>query len=455
MGNLKETINLEIQGESNWMYGWRRNALLATLLLVSIFSQIDRILPFILAESIKTDLNLSDTQIGVVTGLAFAVCYSLAALPLARISDRGWYKQVLVGCIVIWSLMTGLGGLAVGFITLALSRLGVALGEAGGAPAAHTIIARKIPEHFRGRAIGLFSMGIPLGTMIGFAAGGWASDHIGWRNALFAAGAIGILTALLVMVFTGKTSSVKPNNSHTESFLVSSRKLLSKPAFLWLFIAANLLGFASAPFYTFTAPFLIRTHGLTAGEVGLSFGLLQGLMGIIGTLLGGRLFDRSVSRDAGGLMNPPAIFFCIASITILFGLFAPLSWLSIALFVPGMFSFAFLLPFAFGAGHLVAGPGMQAFSTSLLMLGAGLLGSSLSPLLVGMISDMATASILDNGLQIGMLVVPVFSLLSGIACFIISRKIKENQERTSYKDYQNILRVSHKRHNFLSIFKKL
>jgi predicted MFS family arabinose efflux permease len=135
-----------VQPEAEVMTGWRRTALIIVLFMVSAFSQIDRILPFILAESIKKDLHLSDTQLGLITGIAFAVIYSIASLPLARLADRGASKQVLTWCILIWSVMTGLGGLAVGFVTLAISRFGVALGEAGGTPAAHALIAGKIPE---------------------------------------------------------------------------------------------------------------------------------------------------------------------------------------------------------------------------------------------------------------------------------------------------------------------
>ncbi|MGA0557612.1 MFS transporter [Larkinella sp. VNQ87] len=412
-------------GESQWVDGWRRTALLLTLVLVSIFSQVDRILPFILAESIKADLGLSDTQLGLITGMAFSLSYSLASLPLARLSDKGWARQVLVGCILIWSAMTGLGGLATGFTALALSRIGVALGEAGGTPASHALIVYKIPEQLRGRAIGLFAMGIPLGTMVGFALGGWASDHIGWRKALFGAGAFGVVVVMLVILFTEKNSVMKREAG--ENFYRSARKLLAKPAFLWLFIATNLLGFASAPFYAFAAPFLIRTHGLTASEVGISFGLLQGLMGIAGTLLGGRLFDRAVNRGSDTLLNPPALIFGLSATTTLAALFVPVSWLSIALFVPAMFSFAFLLPYGFGAGHLIAGAGNQALASGLLMLGSGLFSATLSPLLVGMISDAATAKGVENGLQAGLFVTPVFSLLTATACFVVSRRVAAYQ----------------------------
>ena len=422
---MNDQISLSsVQPEAGLMSSGRRTALIIVLFLVSAFSQIDRILPFILGESIKRDLHLSDTQLGLINGIAFAVIYSIASLPLARLADRGASKQVLILCILIWSIMTGLGGLAVGFVTLAISRFGVALGEAGGTPAAHALIAGKIPELRRGRAIGIFSMGIPLGTMVGFAAGGWASDHIGWRVALFVAGGIGLLLVILVMTFSGKVTMPSQQAQGTGSIWSAGRALLSKPAFLWMFIGANFLGFAAAPFYAFTAPFLIRTHGLTASQVGLSFGLLQGLMGILGTVVGGRLFDRAVNRGTGRLLDPPAVVFGLAAVTTLAGFLAPEGWMAIALFVPGMLAFAFLLPYAFGAGHLIAGPGKQALSSSLLMIASGLLGPALSPLLVGMISDTASATYGVNGLRWGMMVVPVASLFSSVAIFIASGKIK-------------------------------
>lgn len=410
---------------------WRRMAFIITLFLVSAFSQIDRILPFILAESIKRELNFSDTQLGLINGIAFAVIYSLASLPLARLADRGASKQVLLWCVLIWSIMTGLGGFSVGFITLALSRFGVALGEAGGTPSSHALIAGNISEHRRGRALGIYSMGIPLGTMIGFGVGGWASDHIGWRVALFIAGGVGLLLVTLVMTFTEKTAIPSTSSSDSGNILSAGRELLSKPAFLWMFIGANFLGFAAAPFYSFTAPFLIRTHGLTASQVGLSFGLLQGLMGIIGTVGGGRLFDSALNRGASRLLHPPAVVFSIAAIATIAGLLVPKGWMSIALFVPAMLAFAFLLPFAFGAGHLISGPGKQALSSSLLMIASGLLGPALSPLLVGMISDRVSAAYEVNGLRWGMMMVPVASILSSIAIFIASKKIREHLSEAS------------------------
>jgi len=214
-----------------------------------------------------------------------------------------------------------------------------------------------------------------------------------------------------------------PPSSSEEPFFDSSLRLLSSPAFRWLFIGSVIIGFAAAPFYAFAAPFLIRTYGYTTGEVGLAFGLLQGSMGIIGTLAGGPGFDRAVRAGGRNLLGPPAILFILASATTAAALFAPEGWMAIALMVPAMLSFSFMLPWAFGAAHLVAGPGRQAQASSLVMIGSGLFGPALGPVFVGLLSDAATEAQLPNGLGLALLMVPVASVLTGFCMLVANRRI--------------------------------
>jgi len=427
LGTKKSVRELKSPGEpvphSEYFSTSRTWVLLVVLLLVSMLCQVDRILPFILAETIKADLGLSDTQLGLVTGIAFAVCYSLMSLPLARFADRGSPRMVLVGCILVWSAMTSLTGLAASFLFLAMTRFGVALGEAGAVPAGHALIASRIRPELRGLAIGIFSMGIPLGSMVGFAGGGMISDTFGWRAAFYGAGATGGVLAILLYFAAGRMPARSNAQIHAEPFFRSSLKLLSSPAFRWLFIGSVIVGFAAAPFYAFAAPFLIRTHGFSASEVGLAFGLLQGTMGIIGTLAGGSGFDRAVRAGGSNLLGPPAILFILASLTTAAALFAPAGWMSIALMVPAMLSFSFMLPWAFGAAHLVAGPGRQAQASSLVMIGSGLFGPALGPLLVGLASDAATGAQLPNGLGLALLLVPTASILTGVCMLVANQRI--------------------------------
>lgn len=390
-------------------------------MLVSIVCQVDRILPFILIEPIKRDLDLSDAQIGLVTGLASALCYTLFSLPIARAADRGSPRLVLLGCVLVWSAMTGLGGLATSFAALAASRFGVALGEAGAIPAAHALIARRIAPDRRGRALGLFSMGIPLGTMLGFALGGAIADAHGWRTALLGAGIAGGVLAILVAGL-GPTPPLR-QQGESVPFLKTGRALLASRAFRWLLLAAVCVGFASAPFYAFAASFLIRVHGFSAAQAGLAFGLLQGSMGLVGTLLGGRDFDRRRSAGNRRLLATPALLFFVAGATASAALFVPIGWLAIALFVPTMLSFAFMLPGAFGAAHLVAGAGHQAMASSMVLIASGLLGPTLAPLLVGAVSDAAGDAGIRHGLRFGLLLVPIASVVTAAAMLVANRHI--------------------------------
>jgi predicted MFS family arabinose efflux permease len=406
-----------------YVQGWRQAALFLTLFLTNAIAQIDRILPFILFESIKLDLSLSDTQVGLLMGIPFAVCFTLFLLPLARASDRGSPRFVLISSILVCSAMSAFGGLSATFVLLVLTRFGVASGVAGCTPSGHKLIARKINPERRGLALGIFSMGIPLGAMVAFVVGGAIGDTLGWRVALVGAGAIGGLVALLAMFFIEPTPPFKHMAANAEPLLRSSLELLSSPAFRWIFITAIGVGFATAPFYIFCAPFLIRTHGFTASEAGLVIGLLQGLMGIIGSLLGGRGLDRAVRSRTKGLLMPPAVLFSIVTVTTTAALFVPTGWMSVCLLVPGMFSFAFILPWFFGTAHLVAGKGKEAMASSLGMIGSALLGPGLGPLLVGMISDAATAAQMPNGLRFGLLICPIACFLSAIACLIANQRI--------------------------------
>ena len=427
--DMAETGDAAPAADARSFFGRRRAAfLLASLFLVSVFAQIDRILPFILAEAIKAELLLSDTHIGLLTGIAFALCYALLSLPMARLCDQGSPRKVLLACTLTWSAMTALGGFATGFASLAATRFGVALGEAGAVPSSHTLIARKIRSGRRGFAIGLFSMGIPVGTMIGFGLGGAMGDAFGWRAALLAAGAFGAAVGVLAFLAAGATPpSHRP--SGTDSFWQSSKALLSGPAFRALLVAAISIGFAAAPFYAFAATFLIRTHAMSATEAGMTFGLLQGALGIAGTLLGGRGFDAAVRRKATSLLLVPAVAFCVAAVTTTAALFVPVAWISIALLVPAMFTFAFTLPYAFGAAHLVAGVGREGMASSLAMIASGLIGPALGPLLVGLVSDLVADAGASNGLSIGLLVVPLACVTTALAYLRAGRRIASSHPR--------------------------
>lgn len=409
----------------DYLQGLRLWVFLATLMSIGALCQLDRILPFILAEAIKSELGLTDTQIGLITGAAFAICNSIMSLPLARLSDRGNPRLVLLACLVAWSCMTAMGGFAANALVLAASRLGVAIGEAGALPAGHALIARLVAPQHRGIAIGVFAMGVPLGAMIGFAAGGRLSDLLGWRDTLMIAGAFGLAFALAAMFGIRSGGQAKSLAHSHGSFWQSALELIYKPAFKWLLAGAILVGLASAPFYAFAAAFLMRTHHISAAEAGLAFGLPQGLMGIAGMVLGGRCFDWLVEHRPDQMLWPSVLTFFLSAVTLPFALFANDRSVCVLLLIPTMFAFTFMLPLAFGASHLVAGHGRQALASSLVIIGSSLIGPTIGPLMVGALSDWVNAVHGQNGLRYGLLIVPVGCVTTGMALLIANRAINK------------------------------
>lgn len=171
------------------------------LLVVYVFNFLDRQIVNILAEPIRRDLDLSDTQIGLMTGLAFALFYTVLGLPIARHADRPSTNRgrLIAVALAIWSAMTALCGLAQNFLQLLLARVGVGIGEAGCTPAAHSLIADRVPAERRASAMAFYALGIPLGSLLGMMIGGYLADEIGWRKAFLFVGAPGVLLALLVV----------------------------------------------------------------------------------------------------------------------------------------------------------------------------------------------------------------------------------------------------------------
>ena len=398
--------------------GW---LMLGVLLLVNVLNYVDRQLPFILAESIKRDLGLSDTQLGLLTGLAFALCYSLAALPLARLADRWSAKKTLALSICFWSAMTAFGGLARNFVQLSLTRTGVALGEAGSTPASHALIARVIAPGSRGRALGIFSMGAPIGTMLGMAVGGWIADAASWRTALVVAGASGFLIAALVMLFVPEVLPERAEQTHRPSLFASVQTLFRSPAFAWMFTSMCLIGLCGYPFLAFAGPYFIRVQGLSTAQAGLSLGLLHGVLGITGTILGGIMFDRAVRGSRDRIFLWPAIAFFVAAPLTLMAWFAPSAGFALLLLVPMGLAVVFYAPALYGAAHMIAGPRNEATASSLLIIGPGLVGASLGPLAVGMISDWLAPTLGVDSLRWALIFVPIVGLLAGSALLVANR----------------------------------
>jgi len=271
------------------------------LLIVYIFNFLDRQIVNILAEPIARDLNLKDWQIGVMTGIAFAAFYTFLGIPIARFADKPTTNRVgLISIsLVVWSAMTALCGMAQNFVQLLLARIGVGVGEAGCTPAAHSLIADLAPPEKRASAISFYSLGIPIGGLLGMVMGGLVADAYGWRMAFLIAGLPGILMALVVwfvlrdprMSATLETRQAAPTMATKDALAV----IFKSRAFIYIAIAGAAAAFLGYGKGTWTTIFFQRTHDLTPGEVGFWFGIGGGIAGAIGTLR--RLAGRPLRQD--------------------------------------------------------------------------------------------------------------------------------------------------------------
>lgn len=366
------------------------------LLVVYIFNFIDRQIVNILAEPIARDLGLSDTQIGLMTGLAFALFYTVLGIPIARFADRPTTHRprLIAVALAVWSAMTALCGLAQNFWQLLIARIGVGVGEAGCTPPAHSLISDMVPPGKRASALAFYSLGIPIGTLLGMIIGGTLADLVGWREAFVIVGLPGLALALLVWF-----ALRDPRRADAAAILAAQNQPSALPlgeavtevmrsrAFVLLLAAGSAASFLAYGKTTWTTIFFQRTHDLTPGQVGLWFGLLGGLGGILGTWAGGYLADRLGARNRRHVLTAPAIGMAIAVPLAIAAYHAP-SWpLALALLlVPTVFNSLYYGP-TYSAAQGLVPLRARAIAAAVLLFFQNLIGLGLGPLFFGMLSD--------------------------------------------------------------------
>ncbi len=372
--------------------------MLFALLIVYILNFLDRQIVNILAEPIKGELGLSDTQLGLLAGPAFAVFYAVLGIPIARYADNAKTNRVwLISiCLAIWSAMTAICGFAESFAQLALARIGVGVGEAGCTPAAHSLIADSVPPEKRSSAIAFFGLGIPIGGLLGLIIGGVVNDQYGWRIALMLVGAPGLLLAFVLPFlirdprrcadsahFNTAESPVKAQLSIKDAV----REVFASKAYLYVFIAASFTAFLSYGKGLWTISFFIRSHGLSTTEAGLAMAVALGISGIIGTWLGGKMADVFGKSDKRHILTLPAIGMAIAAPILFAGYWAEDWRIAVALLIlPTILNSAYYGP-AYGCVQGLVRPEARAIAASLVVFGQNLIGLGMGPLLFGVLSD--------------------------------------------------------------------
>ncbi len=370
---------------------------LIVLTIVYVFNFADRQILIILQEGIKEDLQLSDTQLGLLTGLGFALLYTTLGIPIAKLADKYNRKNILAFSLGFWSLMTVLSGRALNFFQLLLTRIGVSAGEAGGMPPSHSIISDYFPEKERGTAFSIYSMGVPIGILLGFIVAGSIASQYGWRVAFYALGIPGILLAILLYFIVkepirgqidGRVENIKD-----PTFKEVIGELFSKKSFLYLCLGAGFTTFSSYSLNNFMPSFIQRVHGIDLMTVSINLGLSIGIGGLIGALIGGRLADIKGAKNKKWYLYVP-ILSCITSFfPALIILFTASSKIALAAIFPyAVFNAAFTGP-VYAVGQTLANVKMRAFATALILLFMNGIGLALGPLSAGMLSDFLEPSL--------------------------------------------------------------
>jgi MFS family permease len=424
MEQPKTSDQLDNQSESNAVTppskGYRRYVLFL-LTIVYALNFVDRQILVILQESIKADMLLSDAQLGLLTGFAFAIFYVSVGIPIARWADVGNRKNIVAGAIAVWSGMTALSGLTQNFYQLLLARIGVGVGEAGGSPPSHSILSDYYPAKERGRAMSIYSTGVYLGILIGFIVGGWVNEHYGWRIAFFAVGLPGLLVALVVK-FTlrepirGISDGVEIKTSVTFKETIST--LWGLKSFRFFALGSGLTAFCSYGIGNFLPSFLIRSHGFETTQVGISLAITAGLGGIIGTYAGGHFADKLGLKDIRWYLWVPAIPAIFGPALIATAMFLDDSTQALSLlFISTVFGALYLGP-VIAITHTLVSPSMRAMSSAVLFFVLNLIGLGCGPLVVGLISDALTPTLgSGDALRYSIAGVSFVGLLSMVAFY--------------------------------------
>jgi len=390
------------------------------MMLAFTFSHMDRNVMSILLNSIKYDLGLTDFQAGLMHGPAFAFFYVVFGLPIARAADKYNRVNIIAAALTVWSAMTALCGMAQNFTQLALARMGVGVGEAGCVPPAQSIIADLVPPQRRAFALSVFSIGAPLGTLLGIVAGGVLESWFDWRTAFLAIGLPGVLVGLLIK-FTvkepvrGKADGVAPPDHVAPKVIEVLSTIWHLKSLKHMIIGSSLIVFGGYGASAWLPSFLERSHDLSTFQVSLMLGPVMLIGGVGGLIVSGRLTDRLIRRNVEWYARVPAIATILAvpisaivlmipkTTYVVFGMDLPSYAVAISLFaLPGAAFISYMGPVNAMMQNMV-GLRMRAMTVAVFLFVTNLIGMGLGPPLIGLTSDYMEAQYGDESLRMAML----------------------------------------------------
>ncbi|MET0294335.1 MAG: MFS transporter [Phenylobacterium sp.] len=379
--------------------GYRAWVLFA-LVAVYTFNFIDRVLISIVQEPIRAEFNLSDMQLGLLGGPTFAILYTLLGIPIARLAERRNRMTILSVCVALWSGATALCGLTANYSQLLLTRIGVSIGEAGCTPPAQSVIGDYFPEERRATAASIYSLGVPLGSMLAAVGGGFIAQTMGWRETFLALGLPGLLLAILVKL-TVREPPRTADAEETPTFREGFSALLGKPTFWFAALGGAVASFVGYGVGQFTNSFFMRSHQLDILQASQITGLLMGFFGGMGAFAAGWLSDQMRERHPGAIAWLPAVGFVLSAPLSIAGYMTSSLPMAVALLALGLSTQYFYLGSMYAIAQGVVHPRMRATAVAILLFIVNLIGYGAGPPVIGAISDLlAGGRLADAGLSL-------------------------------------------------------
>ena len=409
--------------------------MLAILVVVYAVNFIDRNILSILLQPIKEELGASDFEMGLLTGFAFAVFYTFAGIPIARLADRGSRRAIMAVGIAFWSLLTALSGAARSFGMLALARIGVGIGEASATPAAHSLISDYFPPERRTRALAIYNVGSSIGILFGLMLGGWLKEVLGWRMTFAVVGLPGLLVALGVWLAIPEPrrglSEARADTGEAPGLGETLRFLASQRSYLHVAFAAALYACTGYGLLAWAPTFFVRVHGLGYAEVGWKLGLIIGISSAVGVLVAGALCDRLARRDVRWLVWIPALSTALFAPGYALFALAQDTDLALLAYIPVNLASAVFAPPSYAIAQGLARLRMRALASAFMLFVINLIGLGLGPTLVGALSDALEPRFGAESLRYALLLALALTLWGTLHSLLAGRSLARDLARTA------------------------
>lgn len=402
------------------------------LTVVYVFNFVDRQILSILMQPIKEEMQISDTALGFLSGIAFALFYATLGMPIARLADKNSRVTIITVCLSLWSLMTAICGLAQNYWQLLFSRIMVGVGEAGGGPCSHSLIADYVPLENRSTALGIFALGIPIGLLIGFLLGGWLEEIYGWRVAFMAVGLPGLILAVIVRLTLREPPRGWADQGRSAlsagqpPMRLVAQQLWKQKSFRHLAFASGVQAIAGYGVVQWVPSFLHRSYQMTSSEIGMALALIIGIGGAIGTMAGGIIADRLGRRDMRWHLWVPMIGGALSAPFAIFIYTADTAFATLLLFVlPVIFINAYHGP-VFAMTQALAPIKMRAMASAVLLFVINIIGLGLGPQIVGIASDLLAPVYGGESLRYALLLVSMVYFWSTTHYFLGARTLRQD-----------------------------